>query len=109
MYTSRPPAVRPTRWWIMVIYMIMFLCFASAAIARPYPTDYDNLFWGFLQGIFLPPSFVWSLFNDNIAMYHIGASNLYDIGFMVGVVISGTWVMIHALIWWPRPRRRYRY
>jgi hypothetical protein len=103
----RSRLVQPARWWTVVIYMIMFFCFASAAIARPYPTGYDNLFWGFLQGLFLPPSFVWSLFNSNIAIYQMGATNWYDLGFMVGVVISGTWVMLHVIILWPHLRRRY--
>ena len=70
----------------ILLYLLAFWVFANTVIARPYPSEYDNFFWGLLQGFFLVPSFVLSLFDDHVAIYQIrNIGGWYDLAFIIGV------------------------
>ena len=74
-------------WFVgVIIYLGGFYFFHKTGIARPHPTHYHNLLWGFLQGIYVVPSFILSLLNPaHYAIYQTpNIGGWYDFGFLVG-------------------------
>jgi hypothetical protein len=70
----------------LIIYLLLFWWYANTVIARPEPTLYVNFFWGLLHGIFAVPSFILSLFSDNVAIYQTpNSGGWYNFGFLIGV------------------------
>jgi len=70
-----------------VPYLLLFWWYAYTVIARPEPTLYVNFFWGLLHGVFVVPSYIVSLFNDNVAIYQTpNIFGWYNLGFLLGIV-----------------------
>lgn len=72
---------------VLVVYVLLYFWYAQTVIPTiDGPVLYNNFFWGFLHGIFAVPDFIYSLFNENIAIYQAGnGTSWYDLGFLIGI------------------------
>lgn len=73
---------------IVLVILVAIACgwwwYINNFAPRPYPTGYNNFFWGCLQGLFIVPTYVVSLFSDQVAIHQAPNGNWYDTGFMAG-------------------------
>lgn len=77
---------------ILAVYSLLFWWFASTSIARPYPTEYTNFWYGWLHGFFTPGAFVLSWFNGDVTIYQSPNSGFwYNLGFLTGagIILGG--------------------
>lgn len=66
----------------------LFVWYAKTVIPHTYPTVYTNVFWGFVHGLFIIPTFFWSLFAHTVTIYQSpNDGNWYNIGYFVGISI----------------------
>ena len=66
----------------------LFVWYAQTVIPHTYETVYTNLFWGLVHGLFIIPTFFWSLFADSVTIYQApNDGNWYNIGYFIGVSI----------------------
>lgn len=76
-----------------MLALVACLCLVSCADVEPVQEclkgNQYGFFSGLLHGFITPASFIWSLFNDNTAIYAVNNSGgFYDLGFLIG---SGGW------------------
>lgn len=70
------------------ILLGLFIWYAKTVIPHTYPTVYTNLFWGFVHGLFIIPTFFWSLFADTVTIYQApNDGNWYNVGYFIGISI----------------------
>lgn len=70
------------------IFIGLFVWYAQTVIPHTYPTVYTNAFWGFVHGLFIIPTFFWSLFADTVTIYQApNDGNWYNIGYFIGISI----------------------
>jgi hypothetical protein len=68
------------------IFIGLFVWYAKTVIPHTYPTAYTNFWWGLVHGIFIVPTFFWSLFAHSITIYQApNDGNWYNFGFLVGI------------------------
>lgn len=73
---------------MLALFIGLFVWYAQTVIPHTYPTIYTNLFWGFVHGLFIVPTFVWSLFADSVTIYQApNDGNWYNIGYFIGISI----------------------
>src|SRR5216117_3421073 len=66
----------------------LFVWYAKTVIPHTYPTVYTNFFWGFVHGLFIIPTLVWSLFAHSVTIYQgPNSGNWYNLGYFVGISI----------------------
>ena len=66
----------------------LFIWYAQNVIPHTYPTLYTNFFWGFVHGIFIVPTLIWSLFAHSVTIYQSpNDGNWYNIGYFIGLSI----------------------
>ena len=71
---------------VAAIFIGLFVWYAQTVIPHTYPTQYTNLFWGFVHGIFIIPTFFWSLFAHSVTIYQApNDGNWYNIGYFIGI------------------------
>lgn len=71
----------------------LFLWYANTAIPHTYPTQYTSFWWGLVHGVFIVPTFFWSLFADKVTIYQApNVGNWYNFGYFIGisVVLGGS-------------------
>lgn len=72
----------------VAILLGLFVWYAKTVIPHTYPTIYTNFFWGLVHGIFIIPTFFWSLFAHSITIYQApNDGNWYNIGYFIGISI----------------------
>ena len=70
---------------VVIAYIALFFWYAQTAVPHTHPTVYTNFFWGLVQGIFILPTFIWSLFAHGVTIYQSpNDGNWYNFGFMLG-------------------------
>lgn len=70
------------------IFIGLFVWYIQTVAPHTYPTRYTNLFWGFTHGIFIVPTFFWSLFADTVTIYQApNDGNWYNLGYFIGISI----------------------
>jgi hypothetical protein len=73
---------------VLAAFIAIFVWYAKTVIPHTYSTAYTNFFWGFIHGLFIIPTFFWSLFADTVTIYQApNAGNLYNIGYFIGISI----------------------
>ena len=73
---------------LAVIFIGFFAWYARTAIPHTYPTQYTNLWWGFVHGLFIVPTFFWSLFAHSVTIYQApNDGNWYNLGYFIGISI----------------------
>ena len=73
----------------IALFLIAFVLYANTVIPLVTPTVYTNAFWGFLHGVFAVPTFIYSLFADNITIYQApNSGGWYNLGYLIGVSIT---------------------
>ena len=71
---------------LAAIFIGLFVWYAKTVIPHNYPTAYTNFWWGLVHGIFIVPTFFWSLFAHSITIYQApNDGNWYNFGFLVGI------------------------
>lgn len=71
---------------IGILYLAAFAWYANTVIPHTTPTPYTNFFWGLLQGFFVVPTFLYSLFAHGITIYQFpNDGSWYNFGFLLGV------------------------
>ena len=48
----------------IILFVWIFMWYANTVIPHTYPTRYVNGWWGFVHGIMIVPTFIYSLFVD---------------------------------------------
>lgn len=70
------------------VFIGAFVWYAQTVIPHTYPTYYTNFFWGLVHGIFILPTFFWSLFADTVTIYQApNNGNWYNFGYFIGISI----------------------
>jgi hypothetical protein len=70
----------------LAFFIGLFVWYAKTVIPHTYPTQYTNLFWGFIHGLFIIPTFFWSLFAHTVTIYQSpNDGNWYNIGYFIGI------------------------
>ncbi len=71
-----------------IVFIGLFVWYAQTVIPHTYSTVYTNFFWGFVHGIFIVPTFFWSLFADTVTIYQSpNSGNWYNLGYVFGISI----------------------
>lgn len=72
----------------LAVFIGLFVWYAKTVIPHTYPTVYTNFFWGLVHGIFIVPTFFWSLFADSVTIYQSpNDGNWYNFGYFIGISI----------------------
>ena len=72
----------------LALFIGMFVWYTQTVIPHTYPTLYTNFFWGLVHGLFIVPTFFWSLFADSITIYQSpNDGNWYNLGYFIGISI----------------------
>lgn len=70
------------------LFIGIFVWYAKTVIPHTYPTVYVNFFWGLTHGLFIVPTFFWSLFAHSVTIYQSpNVGNWYNIGYFIGITI----------------------
>lgn len=70
------------------VFIALFVWYAKTVIPHTYPTHYTNFFWGFVHGIFIVPTFFWSLFTHSVTIYQSpNDGNWYNLGYVIAMSI----------------------
>lgn len=73
---------------VVAIFIGLFVWYAKTVIPHTYPTAYTNFWWGVVHGLFIVPTFFWSLFAHSITIYQApNAGSWYNFGFLIGISI----------------------
>ena len=73
---------------VLALLIGLFIWYAKTVIPHTYPTVYTNWWWGFVHGLFIIPTFFWSLFADTVTIYQSpNVGNWYNIGYFIGISI----------------------
>ena len=73
---------------LAAIFVGLFVWYAKTVIPHTFPTAYTNLWWGFIHGIFIVPTFFWSLFAHSVTIYQApNDGNWYNLGYFIGISI----------------------
>ncbi len=71
-----------------IVYIALFVWYAHTyrVVPHDYATIYNNFIWGLVQGFFVLPTFVWSLFNHSVAIYQTpNNGGWYNFGYILGI------------------------
>ncbi len=72
----------------LALFIGAFVWYIQTVAPHTYPTPYTNLFWGLIHGLFIIPTFFWSLFADTVTIYQApNDGNWYNIGYFIGISI----------------------
>jgi len=70
------------------IFIGLFVWYAKTVIPHTYPTIYTSFWWGLVHGLFILPTFFWSLFAHTVTIYQFpNIGNWYNLGFFLGISI----------------------
>ncbi|HSW85410.1 MAG TPA: hypothetical protein VLF79_02235 [Candidatus Saccharimonadales bacterium] len=73
---------------LLTLFIGAFIWYANTVIPHTYPTVYTNFWWGLIHGIFIVPTFFWSLFAHSITIYQApNDGNWYNFGYFIGISI----------------------
>ena len=73
---------------MIALFVGLFVWYAKTVIPHTYTTIYTNFWWGLVHGIFIVPTFFWSLFAHSITIYQSpNVGNWYNFGYCVGISI----------------------
>jgi hypothetical protein len=73
---------------LAALFIGLFVWYAQTVIPHTYPTHYTNFWWGLVHGIFILPTFVWSLFAHTVTIYQSpNVGNWYNFGYVIGLSI----------------------
>ena len=68
------------------VFIGLFVWYAKTVIPHTYPTLYTNFWWGLVHGLFIIPTFIWSLFAHSVTIYQApNSGNWYNFGYMIGI------------------------
>jgi len=69
----------------IALYLGLFIWYAQTIIPHNHPTVYTNFFWGLIQGLYILPTFIWSLFSHGVTIYQSpNDGGFYNFGFVLG-------------------------
>lgn len=73
---------------MLAIFIGLFVWYAQTVIPHTYPTPYTNFWWGLVHGLFIVPTFFWSLFAKTVTIYQSpNVGNWYNFGYVIGISI----------------------
>lgn len=73
---------------ILGLFVAAFVWYAKTVIPHTYPTMYTTFFWGLVHGLFIIPTFFWSLFAHTVTIYQApNTGNWYNIGYFIGISV----------------------
>lgn len=72
----------------MILYTLIFWWYARTVVPHTYPTDFNTFFWGLMHGLFIVPTFIWSLFAHGVTIYQFpNDGHWYNLGFFIGISV----------------------
>lgn len=80
---------------VLSLYSVIFITAVAQLTPRTYPTEYDNVVFGFLHGLFIPCTIIWSSFNTEVTLSQVPNTAGYEYGFLSGLVLC--WTVVSAL------------
>src|SRR5664279_316668 len=71
---------------VVAVFIGLFVWYAKTVIPHTYPTLYTSFWWGLVHGLFIIPTFFWSLFAHTVTIYQSpNSGNWYNLGFVIGI------------------------
>lgn len=80
---------------VAVVVVVLVVCVWSLVwyfqngVPHTYPTTHTNIWWGFIHGSTLIPTFIWSLFHHDVTIYQSpNNGNWYNWGYVIGLLCT---------------------